>query len=146
MNRAPCSVNNGEKILKFIEQMHEIAKRNSNKMSLEICCKPQAFTVICYWNVIFNLQEHSAMPAYCVVAACQSKAVAGRTWKESIFLHRFPKDVSLTASWTRFVRLSRADFTASTEHSHVCSNHFKEEDYENILEFNMKRSLGQTCK
>lgn len=45
-------------------------------------------------------------------------------------MHSFPKDERQRAAWTRFVKLTRADWTGPSQYTVICSEHFNEECYE----------------
>ncbi|XDV26303.1 hypothetical protein PO909_030053 [Leuciscus waleckii] len=61
----------------------------------------------------------------CVCAGCKNSSKTGHR------VHCFPKDKGIFRSWVQFVKIRRADFSASsvTAYSRICSAHFKEEDY-----------------
>ena len=44
------------------------------------------------------------------------------------------------------VSMSRADFTKVTEYSHLYSKHFKKENYNNLLEYDLKRESNMSCR
>ncbi|XP_059367804.1 THAP domain-containing protein 10-like [Carassius carassius] len=61
----------------------------------------------------------------CVCAGCKNSSKTGHR------VHCFPKDKGIFRSWVQFVKIRRADFSASsvTAYSRIWSAHFKEEDY-----------------
>lgn len=65
------------------------------------------------------------MVYYCVCGGCKNSSKTGHR------VHCFPKDKGIFRSWVQFVKIRRADFSASsvTAYSRICSAHFKEEDY-----------------
>ncbi|XP_077104268.1 THAP domain-containing protein 10-like [Siphateles boraxobius] len=65
------------------------------------------------------------MVYHCVCGGCKNYSKTGYR------VHSFPKDKAIFRSWVQFVKIRRADFSASsvTAYSRICSAHFKEEDY-----------------
>ncbi|XP_055997875.1 THAP domain-containing protein 10-like [Ostrea edulis] len=60
----------------------------------------------------------------CVVAGCNNRP------SDTVSVHVFPKDERQRAAWTRFVRLTRADWTGSSQYTVVCSAHFTDGCFE----------------
>lgn len=60
----------------------------------------------------------------CVVAGCSKRQT------DDVSVHSFPKDERQRAAWTRFVKLTRADWTGPSQYTVICSEHFNEECYE----------------
>lgn len=60
----------------------------------------------------------------CVVAGCSKRQT------DNVSAHSFPKDERQRAAWTRFVKLTRADWTGQSQYTVICSEHFNEECYE----------------
>lgn len=75
----------------------------------------------------------------CVVAGCSKRQT------DDVSVHSFPKDERQRAAWTRFVKLTRADWTGPSQYTVICSEHFNEECYEQ-QHFLMKdlASLGRS--
>lgn len=70
------------------------------------------------------------MPTGCAVGLC--KSIANKDTNCHFFC--FPKDKSLRKLWiTRCFRKNKFN----SETSRVCSNHFQDSDYENLMEFNL---------
>ena len=59
------------------------------------------------------------MPTRCIAAGCNT--VSGKGYS----LHKFPRDESLRAKWTRAVKLQRAGWKGPTAYSVLCSKHFE---------------------
>eukprot|EP00105_Crassostrea_gigas_P001462 XP_011413654.1 PREDICTED: THAP domain-containing protein 10 [Crassostrea gigas] len=59
-----------------------------------------------------------------VVAGCSKRQT------DDVSVHSFPKDNRQRAAWTRFVKLTRADWTGPSQYTVICSEHFNEECYE----------------
>ncbi|ESP00827.1 hypothetical protein LOTGIDRAFT_239733 [Lottia gigantea] len=78
------------------------------------------------------------MPVRNAVAGCSN------TNKDGVPVNKFPKENMLRAHWTRFVNLSRADFTQSTRHQTICEDHFASECYDQ--KYKIKQALGFTEK
>ncbi|XP_048729805.1 THAP domain-containing protein 10-like [Ostrea edulis] len=60
----------------------------------------------------------------CVVAGCNNRP------SDTVSVHVFPKDERQRAAWTRFVRLTRADWTRLSQYTVVCSAHFMDGCFE----------------
>uniref|UniRef100_A0A3Q2PUQ3 THAP-type domain-containing protein n=1 Tax=Fundulus heteroclitus TaxID=8078 RepID=A0A3Q2PUQ3_FUNHE len=93
------------------------------------------------------------MPDFCLAYGCTNKR-ALQTRSRGITFHKFPKDTTLRKKWELAVR--RDGFVA-TNHSMLCSEHFKEEDFDrtgqivrlrlNVIPsiFNFPTSLQKVC-
>uniref|UniRef100_A0A3Q2QWC6 THAP-type domain-containing protein n=1 Tax=Fundulus heteroclitus TaxID=8078 RepID=A0A3Q2QWC6_FUNHE len=66
------------------------------------------------------------MPDFCSAYGCANKRTL-QTRSRGITFHKFPKDSTLRKKWELAVR--RVDFVA-TDRSMLCSEHFKEEDFD----------------
>nr|XP_061797068.1 THAP domain-containing protein 6-like [Nerophis lumbriciformis] len=66
------------------------------------------------------------MPVYCAAFGCNNKRNV-RTKSQQITFHGFPKEKQIRKQWE--VALRRQNFVAS-DHSVVCSAHFKPEDFD----------------
>ena len=91
-----------------------------------------------------------AMVYSCIVAGCSNKGISSaQTLQECIIMHSWPDKTKYPdkhAAWTRFVRLTRADFSEPTASSRICSRHFTREDYENWEECTIKLSMKSTFR
>ena len=83
------------------------------------------------------------MPEKCVVFGCSNV----RNKQKGIKLHLIPfygksdsEKQRRRKKWVDFVKLKRAHWEA-TEHSAVCSEHFKEEDFTNRFSEDLDRRL-----
>ena len=88
------------------------------------------------------------MPSFCSVGSCTRTNQLSEEWKDCVFLHKFPnvvKEPSRHHAWVRFVNRSRKDFKV-TAHSHICSKHFLDSDYENKTQFLVFACMGQKCR
>ena len=65
------------------------------------------------------------MPSRCVAAGCSN------TTRDGVSLHRFPSDPKCI--WMTNVKLTRAKWSGLTEHSFLCSAHFKQTCFERSL-------------
>ena len=95
--------------------------------------------------VCFTFCHHIAyaiMPFNCVVYGCSN--VSGKC----LAIHKFPKDKALCKLWIDFVQRKRK-WDPKPEKSHICSTHFKPEDYKNyqivMSGFQKKLSLKQNA-
>lgn len=70
----------------------------------------------------------------CVVMNCQ------KTNLDGVSLHQFPKDEKICAKWDKFVNIKRSNGTSGS--GHICSDHFKPEDYHGF----MRRMEGFSSK
>ncbi len=82
---------------------------------------------------LFLLQPrlYNTMVHRCVVFGC------GNITQDSVRLHGFPSDPTLVRRWRRFVTRTRAKWNGPSSTSVICSAHFKEEDFENSVQFSM---------
>ena len=85
-------------------------------------------------------QEALAMPAYVLQ---QTVTIH----KQPKAMHEFPRNrPSVRRTWTKFVHFKRADFDAAPHHAHLCSEHFAEYDFANLIEYRIsKRNLKPTA-
>ncbi|XP_048749152.2 uncharacterized protein LOC125662142 isoform X2 [Ostrea edulis] len=74
----------------------------------------------------------------CVVAGCNNRP------SDTVSVHVFPKDKRQRAAWTRFVRLTRADWTGPSQYTVVCSAHFTDGCFE--AQFSLMREFGIPAK
>ena len=81
---------------------------------------PKVFCQV--WSLLFSI-----MPPKCVAAGCSN------TTKDGVSLHRFPSDSKYRRIWTTKVKLARAKWLGPTEHSFLCSAHFKQTCFERGL-------------
>ncbi|XP_077569235.1 uncharacterized protein LOC144194207 isoform X5 [Stigmatopora nigra] len=77
------------------------------------------------------------MPMRCIVAGC------GKTNKQGVSLHTFPKDKNMKRIWTAKVKLNRAHWEGPSDTSVICSAHFEASDFEDSealwAEFGLKK-------
>ena len=67
------------------------------------------------------------MPLRCVAAGCSN------TTKDGVSLQRFPTDPKYRRIWTTKLKLTSAKWSGPTEHSFLCSAHFKQTCFERGL-------------
>ena len=72
------------------------------------------------------------MPLVCVAANCKNKS----STTKKISVHHFPDDTKYKSLWTKFVQRKRK-WVGPSEHSVLCSKHFRKSDYEDYLEYSM---------
>lgn len=69
------------------------------------------------------------MPGNCILGHCKGKNAS---------LHSFPvQNEVLNRKWIDFVKEKRHDFQRPTKHSKLCSDHFVEGDFANLLQFRL---------
>ena len=79
---------------------------------------------VCVW---------STMPAYCVAAICNNSQTTS-----GITMHELPRNrAAVKRKWIKFIQFKRADFLAVPYHAHLCSEHFREFDFANPMEYRM---------
>lgn len=66
------------------------------------------------------------MPNYCVAMWCCNEGA-----------YIFPKDAERRRLWVNFVKSKRADFVAPSSSSRLCAKHFRDEDFENLMQVSM---------
>ena len=81
---------------------------------------PKVFCQV--WSLLFSI-----MPSRCVAAGCSN------TTKDGVSLHRFLSDAKYRRIWTTKVKLTRAKWSGPTQHSYLCSAHFKQTCFERGL-------------
>ncbi|XP_056016895.1 THAP domain-containing protein 10-like [Ostrea edulis] len=69
----------------------------------------------------------------CVVAGCNNRP------SDTVSIHVFPKDERQRAAWTRFVGLTRADWTGPSQYTVVCIAHFTDRCFE--AQFSLMREF-----
>ncbi|XP_061186291.1 uncharacterized protein LOC133194330 [Saccostrea echinata] len=72
------------------------------------------------------------------VAACSNRL------SDSITLHVFPKDEKQRSAWTRFVKLTRADWHGPSQYTVICSKYFKDDCFE--ASFSLMKYLRMSAK
>ena len=70
----------------------------------------------------------------CVVAGCNNRP------SDTVSVHVFLKDERQRAAWTRFVKLTRAEWKGPSDYTVVCSEHFTDERFE--TQFSLMREFG----
>ena len=79
------------------------------------------------------------MTRFCAAFDCSNSSDKTECKEKNISFHRFPlKDSNRLKLW--LIKLKRENFEP-TEHSALCSEHFNDEDFENIAPSNKKRVL-----
>ena len=74
-------------------------------------------------------QKALTMPAYCVAANCNNSQAT-----QNITMHQFLwNQPDVRRKWIKFVHFKRADFDAEPHHAHLCSEHFAECDFVNVM-------------
>ena len=97
---------------------------------------------VCVW-----LTKFLTMLAYCVAANCNnSQTTPGITMHE--LMRNQP---AVRRKWIQFIQFKRADFLAVLHHAHLCSEHFRECDFANPMEYRMSKltrcsgTLSKSC-
>ena len=97
---------------------------------------------VCVWST-----KKLTMPAYCVAANCNnSQTIPGITMHE--LLRNQP---AVRWKWIKFIQFKRADFLAAPHHTNLCSEHFSECDFANLMEYHMSKltrcsgTLSKSC-
>ena len=87
-------------------------------------------------------QKALTMPAYCVAANLNNSQAT-----QNITMHEFPRNrAGVRRKWIKFVHFKRADVDAAPHHAHLCSEHFAECDFANLIEYRIsKRKLKPTA-
>ncbi|KAJ8018264.1 THAP domain-containing protein 10 [Holothuria leucospilota] len=67
------------------------------------------------------------MGKFCVAGYCSNSS------KDGVSLHRFPKTEPHRTLWTRAVRNTRKDWLRPTNHSFLCSAHFTEDRFLELI-------------
>lgn len=79
------------------------------------------------------------MPRFCVAYGCTNRSDKADCVQKNISFHRFPlKDSNRLKQW--LVNLQRDNFEPN-KHAVLCSEHFNDEDFENITPRNKRRIL-----
>ena len=53
-----------------------------------------------------------------------------------IKMHELPRNrPAVRRKWIKFIQFKRSDFLAAPHHAHLCSEHFSERDFANLLEY-----------
>lgn len=73
------------------------------------------------------------MPKACVAINCTNQT------RDGISLHEFPKDSHTANLWSQFICTKRKGWKR-TKYSHICSDHFEKECFENYTQWEMKLS------
>lgn len=76
----------------------------------------------------------------CTVATCQNSLQKAKKLQKNIKFHRFPKDPSTFQIWVQ--KCDRLG-NWNSKSCHVCSDHFKDDDYERDLQGEL---LGEPLK
>ena len=82
------------------------------------------------------------MPQRCCVPGCKKKVYEGNGVK--ISFHKFPEDKSLFRKWIVAIRRDIGKEFRVTDHTRVCSRHFRSSDYLTSLA-GRKRALKPTA-
>ena len=92
---------------------------------------------VCVWST--KSYNHAGLR---VAANCNNSQAT-----QNIAMHEFPRNrPSVRRTWTKFVQFKRADFDAAPHHAHLCSEHFAEYDFANLIEYRIsKRNLKPTA-
>ena len=85
---------------------------------------------VCVWS---TKKRELTMQAYCVAANCNNSQTT-----PGITMHEFPRNrPAVRRKWIKFIQFKRADYLAAPHHAHLCSEHFSECDFANLMEYRM---------
>ena len=76
------------------------------------------------FTVLLPILLRGTMVKRCVAAGCSN------TYAQNVSLFCFPRDPALRKRWTRELQRTRDQWSGPTEHSVLCSDHFKEDCFE----------------
>ena len=75
------------------------------------------------------------MPAYYVATNCNNSQMT-----PGITMHELPHNrPTVRQKWLKFIQFKGADFLAAPHHAHLCSEHFSECDFANLMEYRMSK-------
>ena len=81
---------------------------------------------VCVWST-----KKLTMPAYCVAANCNNSQTT-----PGITMHKLPRNwLAVRRKWIKFIQFKQVDFLAALHHAHLCSEHFSECDFANLMEY-----------
>ena len=72
------------------------------------------------------------MLAYCVATNCNNSQTT-----PGITMHELPRNRPAVRRKWKFIQFKQADFLAALHHAHLCSEHFSECNFANLMEYRM---------